>query len=404
MLSRLRQSESRREQSRSRAYDAIRRERQITRPALAQLIGLSRATASVIADELIESGLVSERGPGESSGGRPPMVLEFDPNAAFALGARMYDRNWGIVITNLDAQVVHRLEKHIPDNTPETAVRALQEGVAEITQQLGGKKLLPAIGVGTPGLVDVQAGVIRLAADVNWYDIPMRAMLEEALQYRVYMANRSKVGALAEAWYGAKRGIQNLIYVSIGTGVSAGIVSQGQLIVGTNSSAGELGHVTVVPDGPLCPCGNRGCLQQLVAGPAVANQARMRLRTWGPSLLRTLVDNHPDMITIDTVFEAAAQQDQLALELVGEMAAHLGLALATLVNLLNPQLIVLGGPVGHRSQVLLDPLLQAIHQRVMAFPMSVVRLVTSTLEPDTGAIGASVLVLQQVNDLLFRGE
>jgi|YNPNPStandDraft_1061719.scaffolds.fasta_scaffold02675_3 glucokinase-like ROK family protein len=397
------QPELLKEMNRSRAFEILKSARIISRPELAQQTGLSRATIAILADELLQMGLAQEVGLGDSTGGRPPVLLQFNPNAAYALGARMYDHNWGIVITNLDAQIMHRLDVLIPDDAPDTAIATLTEGVATITAQIDRERLLPAIGLGTPGLVDVRSGVIKTAVDVGWFEVPIKEMAEKALGLQTFVANRSKVGALAELWYGAGRGLQELIYISIGTGIAAGIVHRGELYVGANSSAGELGHVTVLPDGPLCPCGNRGCLQQLAAGPAIANRARERLRAGGASLLQALSAHYPELITAQMVFQAAEQGDTLAQEIIEETATYLGIAIANLINLFNPELIILGGPVGRAGHVLIEPLQAEVRRRAMTHPLSAVRIVTSALKADAGAIGAAVLVLQHASELFFAG-
>jgi N-acetylglucosamine repressor len=387
--------------NRSRIVEGLKSARVISRPELAQQTGLSRATIAVLVDELLQTGLAREKGLGDSTGGRPPVLIEFNPDAAFALGARMHDYSWGIVVTNLDAHVVRRLDVPVPPGPPELAVAALKEGVAAIMAQCHGKRVLAAIGLGTPGLVDMRSGVIKSAVDVGWFEVPIRDMVQEALGLEVIVANRSRVGALAEFWYGAGDGIKDLIYISIGTGVAAGIVHKGLLYVGANSSAGELGHVTVLPDGPLCLCGNRGCLQQLVSGPAIANRARERLRARNGSLLNALVGHHPEQLTAQLVFEAAKQGDELACSILNETISYLGIAIANLVNLFNPELIVLGGPVGRDYQFMIDALREQVRRRAMAYPLSAVQIITSSLGEDAGAIGASVLVLQRADKLFF---
>lgn len=385
----------------ARAFAALKEARILSRPELAQQIGLSRATVATLSDDLLRTGVVQEVGFGTSTGGRPPVLLEFNPNAAFAVGACMRDRQWDIVVTNLDGQVQVRQEAQIGDAAPADAVASLQGGVRTVVGEMGAARVLPAIGLGTPGLVDMASGVIKSAVDIGWNDVPMREMVEDALGMPTFVANRSKVSALAELWYGSKAGVRNLIYISIGSGVAAGVVCDGQLYVGANSSAGELGHVTIVPDGPRCPCGNRGCLQQLVSGPAIANRARERLRAVGESLMLRLVDNRPEWITAQTVFAAAEGNDSLACEIVDEIAGYLGIAVANLINLFNPEVIVLGGSVGQASQVLLAPLQEEVRRRAMAYPLSVARIVKSSLGLEAGAIGAAVLVLRQSGELLF---
>lgn len=401
MRSLIGQPELLKEINRARALAVLMRTRVLSRPQLAKRTGLSRATIALLADELLQAGLVRERGLADSGGGRPPVLLEFNPDAALALGARLRDRRWGIVLTDLDARVVRRADAPLADLSPAAAIAALQTGVAQVTAGIDAARLLPAIGLGTPGLVDMAAGVVKTAVDVGWFDVPIGAMAASALGMAAYVANRSKVGALAELWCGHDPAAQNLIYISIGTGVAAGIVIQGQLYTGVNSSAGELGHVTVLPGGPLCACGNRGCLQALVSAPAIASRAREQLRQAPDSLLPALVEGHPERIVAETVFAAAEQGDPLARQVMDETAQYLGIAVANLVNLFNPELIVLGGPVGQAGPVLLDPVRTEVQRRAMAYPLSAARIVTSTLGADAGAIGAAVLVLQRANELFF---
>ena len=402
MQSLIGQPELMKEINRARALDILREERIISRPLLAKRTGLSRATIALLIDDLLGFGLVCERGLGNSSGGRPPVMLEFNPNAAQAVGARLRDHRWGIVLTDLDARVVQHLDVPINDLSPRAAVAALHAGVNQITSHVDRSRLLPAIGIGTPGLVDMATGIVKTAVDVGWYDVPIREMIETDLQMRAFVANRSRVGALAELWHGRERNLENLIYISIGTGIAAGIVINGELLMGANSSAGEFGHITVLPDGPLCRCGNRGCLQALVSGPAIANRAREQLRHNAHSRLLDLVEGHPERITPETVFAAAQEGDELSQQIVIDTATYLGIAVANLINLFNPELIVLGGPVGQNGQILLEPLRMEVQRRAMAYPLSATQIVTSTLGADAGAIGAAVLVLQHASTLFFE--
>jgi glucokinase-like ROK family protein len=313
----------------------------------------------------------------------------------------MHEYDWNFVVVNLDARVHRRHKEHIPARSPEAAVNALVRGFDTITQGIS-IPILPAIGLGTPGLVDIRDGQIKLAADIGWVDVPFRELVEEVLHLDTYIANRSKVGALAEYWYGTRKGVKDLIYVSIGTGVAAGIIHQGRLFIGANSSAGELGHLTILPDGPLCPCGNRGCLQQLVCEEAIANLARQRLRGSAGSLLQELTGHHPELISATQVFTAAEQGDAVALETIDEIASYIGIAFAGLINLFNPEVIFLGGPVGEASEILSDRVKEKIRHRAMAYPMSAVQIQRSSLGTDAGAIGASVLVLQRASELFFQ--
>jgi glucokinase-like ROK family protein len=395
------QPELLKEINRSRAFEILKSARVLSRPELAQQTGLSRATIALLMEDLLRVGVAHHVGLGDSTGGRPPALLEFNPDAAYAVGAAMRDHQWRIVITNLDAVVQQRLDVTIAGTTPEAAVEALREGVTMLLATVDQRKVLPALGLGTPGLVDMHAGVIKTAVDVGWFEVPIRTMAEAALKRDVYVANRSKVGALAEYWYGVKQGRTEIIYISIGTGISAGIVHAGELYMGVNSSAGELGHTTVLPDGPLCRCGNRGCLQQLVSEPAITDRARARLREGGNSLLHQQVGNYPERVTAEMIFQAAEAGDAVATELVQETARYLGIAIANLVNLFNPELIVLGGPVGQMGKTMLPALQEEVRRRALSYPLSAAQIVPSALGQDANAIGAAVLVLRRASELIF---
>jgi glucokinase/transcriptional regulator of PTS gene len=388
--------------NRGLVFDILKSTRSISRPELAARTGLSRATIAVLIDQLLAAGLVREQGLGSSSGGRPPVVIEFNPDAGLALGACMHDLDWHLVLTNLDAQIRDRIDLHIPRSSPEEAVECLSAGVRQLMARTDGSRLLPAIGLGTPGLVDIRSGVIKLAADLGWIDVPFASMVKESLGLDAYIANRSKVGALAEYWYGVGQNVHELIYISIGTGVSAGIVYQGTLFLGANSSAGELGHMAVLPDGPICPCGSRGCLQQLVSEEAIVDSARRRMRAAKSSILHRMAAGGPGALNTGHIFEAAEKGDRVALQTLEETASYLGIAIANLINLLNPNLILLGGPVGQASEILADMIREKVRQRVMAHPGSAVRILRSSLGAEAGAIGASVLVLQRASSLFFH--
>ncbi len=389
--------------NRSLVFDILHNSRSISRPELALKTGLSRATISILIDDLLKTELVRDAGLALSSGGRRPVILEFNPDAAYALGACIQADTWRIALANLDAKILQSTTMPITERSPKAVVAALKCGVARVLDGIDPGKILPAVGLGTPGLVDMTTGTIKTAADYGWVEVPFREMVQEALGVKpAFVANRSRVGALAEFWYGAGQGLSDLIYISIGTGVAAGIVHQGRLYQGINSSAGELGHITILPDGPACPCGNHGCLQQLVSAEAIANRAREILRGESQSALHSVAAGHPEHITVWDVFQAAEAGDDTAVSLLQETASYLAIAIANLINLFNPELIVLGGPVGQASRLLTDMIRERVGLRAMTYPLSAARLMRSSLGAETGAIGASVLVLQHANELFFQ--
>lgn len=390
-----------RDQNRFRIFSILASRHRVSRPELAEETGLSRATIAVLVDELFDRGLAHPVGLGSSSGGRPPTLVEFNPNAAFALGASMQDYQWTVVCTNLDGDIVDRETSAMSDHSPEAAVDAISTCVGKLRKRACGDRLLPSIGVGTPGLVDMHSGVIVSAADMGWSNVAFEALVEEQIALPAIIANRSKVAALAEYWYASTTGVQDLIYVTVGTGVAAGIIHRGELYLGTNSSAGELGHITVLPDGPACACGNRGCLQQLVSEDAIAQRARVALRASHDGALMEAVGNHPEQLVASQVLSAADAGDTTALQVVSEAADFLAIGVANLINLFNPQVVYLGGPVIEQSSNMYDRVAEQIQQRAMAYPLSALSVRKSTFGSEAGAVGASVLVLKQASSFLF---
>jgi len=387
--------------NRTRVFSVLASERTVSRAQLAKKTGLSRATISIMVEMLLQIGLVEEVGFGNSSGGRPPVLLKYNPNAAFAIGAYMYDYEWSLVITNLDAEIIHQETIHIPNNNYEIAITTLKTGVENITRNVSFDKLLPAIGIGTPGLVDSKTGIIKSAVDLGWFEVPIKELVKKTLGLEAFVVNRSKIGALAELWHGVDKSIRDLIYISIGTGVAAGIIHEGKLYFGANSSAGELGHITILPDGPVCRCGNHGCLQQLVSEDALEIRARQLLREDYSSSLYKKVGNYPEMLTARDIIEMADRGDPLAVRVIEEASEYLSIAVGNLINLFNPELVILGGPIGCLSELLTERVQQKIRKRAMTYPLSIVTVRRSSLGLDAGAIGASVLVLQHAKELFF---
>ena len=383
-----------------RVLEILSNQRVVSRSQLTKQTGLSKATISLLVDKFLRIGFLENAGTGNSSGGRPPTLLKFKPNIAYALGAHMRDREWHLVATNLDGKIVYSMVFNIPNNTPCQAISVLVKGVRSLMNKVPKKKILPALGIGTPGLVDVRSGIIKSAVDIGWADVPIKKMVEEELSLQVFIANRSKCGALAEYWNTESPGLKDLIYISIGTGVAAGIIHNGELFIGANSYAGELGHITILPNGPVCPCGNRGCLQQLISKNAIEKRAKKKLTGNYKSILKKTSKNHSKIIEVYDVIEAAENGDKFSQEIIEEISDYLSIAVGNLINLFNPQLIIIGGPIGTKSGLLIQYLREKVRKRAMVYPLATVEIKSSSLGTNASAIGASVLVLQKIHQLL----
>jgi glucokinase-like ROK family protein len=378
--------------------DVLRAKRPISRTGLARQARLSKPTISVIVEQLLALNLAREIGLGSSQRGRRPVQLDFNPDAQLVVGAEYRGHDWSLVLTNLDGHVLRRLIVPTANTVPELVVDALAQGVHELCDP-GELCQVLGVGVGVPGTVAMQTGVVALALNLGWSNVPLRQLMEKSLGLPFVVANRCKAAALAERAHGVGRDMDNLIYVRVGTGVGAGFVYRGELFLG-RSYAGELGHCSIDPDGPLCRCGNRGCLEALASGPALAARAQKRLRDGDSSLLSDLCSGQVESITARMVAQAAQEGDTLARQILAETGTFLGIAIGALINLYNPQMVVLGGPVSQAGPFLIEPLREQVRRHSLSLLAQDVRLELSMLGNDAGPVGAATMVSGQLNDLL----
>jgi glucokinase len=252
---------------------------------------------------------------------------------------------------------------------------------------------LAGIGIAAAGVLDLDRGVVSVSPNLpGWHDIPLREMVREKLGRSIFLINDTSAAAWGEHCYGRGRGVDNLIFLAIGTGIGGGIIIDGRLYHGVNGSAGEIGHMTIDVNGPQCSCGNIGCLEMLASGTAIAKEAMARIAQGAKSSLAGLA---PEGITAERVSVAAQRGDPLALEVISRAGGYLGVGMVNLVNLFNPELIVVGGGVAGMGDMLLNPARQVVKERAFELPARGVRIVPSPLGNDAGVLGAAALVLQK---------
>ncbi|CAA9323878.1 MAG: hypothetical protein AVDCRST_MAG93-5875, partial [uncultured Chloroflexia bacterium] len=222
------------------------------------------------------------------------------------------------------------------------------------------------IGVGSPGYVDTEHGVIVDATNLAVLNLPLAPIISETFGLNAIVMHDVKAAALAEAHLGAGAGARHVAFLNIGTGIAVGLILDGRVFQGAGSRAGEIGHVVMVPDGPPCPCGLRGCLEMLAAGPAIARIARERVRSYPGSLIGTLVEGDHDAITAEIVAEAARQNDALAVEVIAQAANYVGLAIAGMINVLDLEYVIVGGGMAQMGELLLGPIRTATQRYALS--------------------------------------
>lgn len=280
---------------------------------------------------------------------------------------------------------------------PTEARRGLQAVIGNIVAvaQAAVKQVpvrVEGVGVGAPGTLDVEAGVVRLAPNLGWREVPLKAALEERLGQPTWIDNDANCAALGEQWCGAAKGARHVVMLTLGTGVGGGLVLDGKVFRGASGYAGEVGHMPVLEDGPPCGCGRNGCLEALAAAPAIAGRGRQAAEAGRSPGLLELCKGDTTRISARMVFQAALRADEAAQRVIADTARYLGIATAALVNVLNPAMVVIGGGVSAAGEQLLAPLRQEVLQRAMQGPAQAAQIVQAALGNEAGIIGAASLV------------
>lgn len=253
-----------------------------------------------------------------------------------------------------------------------------------------------AIGVGAPGPLNTRTGTVIEAPNLpGWKNIPLGARLEEAAGVTVFVENDANAAAWGEKWAGAGRDVQSLIMLTLGTGVGGGIVIDGKLLHGIDDTAAEIGHITIRPDGPVCGCGNHGCLEALASATALARRARELVASGGGKIIAELAGGDASRIEARTVHEAILRGDEDARELMAAVGADLGIAIAGLVNVLNPEMVILGGGMIGAGEYLFEPVRAEVRKRAFPVPAERARIVPAELGDDAGIIGAAGVALER---------
>ncbi|MBN1862738.1 MAG: ROK family protein [Dehalococcoidales bacterium] len=270
------------------------------------------------------------------------------------------------------------------------AVKQITAATGTALPQTGG------IGIAAAGAIDHKSGLVTLSPNLpGWRDVPLRALLQERLGSPTWLINDANAAALGEHRLGAGRGVNDLIYLTVGTGIGGAIITNGRLYTGACGSAGEIGHMTIDINGPRCACGNTGCLETLASGRAIAREAIRRLGAGESSSLTGLVNGKTADITAREVAVAAEQGDLLAVSVIDNAAFYLGVGLVNLVNIFNPEMIIIGGGVASLGERLLNPARRLVKERAFPVSSAAVSIVATELGRDAGLLGAARFAFEQ---------
>jgi len=369
----------------------IWQQRRISRAEIAQQAELSRSTVSEIVGELLPTGLIAEGGTGRSRGGRRPIILEFQDRAGVILGVEMGAAHVGVAATDLRGRVLAWLSREHPVRTDPVGTRTLAgELCAACLEEVGQDAPLLGVGVAVPSPVDPsRPGHLSEVVMPEWGGHLGFEPVADRLGVPLMVDNDANLGALAEHWWGAGRDIDDFAYIKLATGVGCGYVIDGEIYRGATGVAGEIGHLAIAPQGKQCVCGLRGCLATMVGAQALLERAAELVAVYPDSSLASR------QITMGALEAAAVAGDALARQVATEAAEHLGVALAGLLNLMNPPMVVLGGDLAGLGEVILEPLRETVRRRTLVSQVAAAELRTSELGPRSVAIGAATMILKE---------
>lgn len=279
------------------------------------------------------------------------------------------------------------------DAAVEDIARMAEEVRAEVAEANGGSAEFVGVGIGCPGPLDLREGTVISTPNLGWDGYPIRARVAEAVGLPATLDNDANCATYGEWWQGAARGVSSVVGVTLGTGIGGGLIANGELIRGASGCAGEIGHMTIERAGRLCRCGNHGCLEAYASGPNIAARAREGLQAGAESVLPELVDGDLESITAATVYEALTRGDDYAREVMHETGEILGVGLANLVNVMNPEVIVIVGGVTRAREHLLGPLRSEVRRRAFPSAAAACRIVPGALPDTAGVIGAAGIFL-----------
>ena len=370
----------------------------MSRARLTESLGVSRSKVAGEVGQLLESGLLVEDGYGESDGGRRSSLLRISRDVGYIAGVDLGATSIDVALTTLGSGLVsHRAEPADIRRGPEQVLGRVKGMLAGLLGEQGaGAGDVLAIGVGVPGPVEQVSGLPTSPPIMpGWDRFPVRGFFADEYEAPVFVDNDVNVIALGEHWGGVGRGEDNVVCVKIGTGIGCGIIAGGRLYRGSQGSAGDIGHICVDPNGPACSCGNVGCLEAMAAAPGIVREATKIARSEPSSALAELHERGE--LDLGGVLKAVAYGDHASLMILRRSGRLIGQALATLVSVLNPSLIVIGGGVAHAAgHTLLAEIRSVVYHRSLPLATRNLPVVLGELGETAGVIGASVLAAEGV--------
>ncbi|AEE96034.1 ROK family protein [Mahella australiensis] len=280
---------------------------------------------------------------------------------------------------------------------PDAVIERMMDAIDHVLEESKlSKEDLLGIGLGIPGLMDIEKGISLFAGNLSWENIQVVQPFKDRFNVPVYMDNDVRVNALGEWYFGAGRGVKNMVLITLGTGVGAGIIIDGKMLRGPQSAAGEVGHMIIVEDGPACTCGSRGCLEVFASATGMMRRCKELMLENRDSLLWQMCDGDIDKVRTHMIDKAHDQGDKVGRQVMAETAYYLGIGLTNVVNIFNPELVVIGGGVSKAGERLLGPARDFVNKRAMVVQRQHYKLVAAQMLDEAGMLGACTLAKENL--------
>lgn len=379
--------------------DIVRNHGPIARTKLARMTGLTQATAFAIVEDLVDKNLLAEIGLGSSEGGRRPRLYAINPDAPTALGVEVRGSKVLALLMDLTGEIRGYQATPLTSSREDDVVLAVKTSVAGILAGTGGgPRNVIGIGIAMPGVLDTEAGVAISCPYFDWSNLPIAGIAAREFGFPTIVEYNVRAQAIGERWFGAgKEDVSELVCVNVGFGISAGLIVNKVVYRGWDGLAGLLGHVCVDEDGPRCGCGNFGCLEAVASEAAIIRRATKAIRQGADSLImsREALANGDQILLFSLIPKAAREGDPLAISLLEEAAQYLGVGLAIIVNLLSPELVVIGGEITEVWDIISPTIERTMAPRTYGPRPGKVRIVPSALKVNASSIGAAALVFKK---------
>ena len=378
--------------------DMIRTQGPINKAEIARQTALSIPTVMKITEEFERQNLIRTVGKGESTGGKRPDMLEFVADAFYVAGVDIGRHYVKLVIMDMEASIqaqdcFQTTEEDVQN--PEGYLQKIAEKIEDLiaSSEIDSIRLM-GIGIGMPGILDKEKETVLFSPDFNWMNIPIYQIFQKRFQCKILVENSNRALAVGEYTYGAARGAEYILCINLGYGIGAAIIEDGELLSGSSGTGGELGHMIMDPEGPVCDCGNRGCLEALASGNAITKIMVQEIRRGKEStVVKWLTEER--RLEAEQVFEEARSGDRLSREIIERSMDYLGVAIASCINLLDPDTIILAGGLTKSQDLFFEKLQADVQRHKMRYSGRNVKMKIGSLGEYGTAIGAATLLIRQ---------